>query len=196
MDSLVVNFTLLMAATLDAGWPLLKALRVISNLTEGAFKNALKEVIDSIESGSTFSEALARQPEVFNRFYVNMVKAGESGGALEIIFQRLGEFFELEPLKNELARGMRLLGTMVSAGVPILETIDTTVAYCQQEDYKKVFTLAAQTIREGDFLFQAFEQSGRVSSEVVLLIRKGEKTGDIDSALMKAAEMVEKASPQ
>ena len=51
-------------------------------------------VIDDIESGNTLSEAMAKQPKAFDNLYVNMVKAGEAGGALEVILQRLAEFKE------------------------------------------------------------------------------------------------------
>jgi type IV pilus assembly protein PilC len=54
----------------------------------------LIDVVDDVESGSALSEALARHPKVFDRLYVNMVRAGEVGGALEVILRRLAEFKE------------------------------------------------------------------------------------------------------
>src|SRR6266542_4198011 len=60
----------------------------------GVLKNALMDVVDDVESGSTLSEAFGKHPKCFDRLYVNMVKAGEAGGALEVILQRLADFKE------------------------------------------------------------------------------------------------------
>ena len=60
----------------------------------GVLKNALSDVVEDIESGQTLSEAFAKHPKAFDRLYVNMIKAGEAGGALEVILQRLADFKE------------------------------------------------------------------------------------------------------
>ena len=60
----------------------------------GVLKNALIDVVDDVESGSTLSEAFGKHPKCFDRLYVNMVKAGEAGGALEVILKRLADFKE------------------------------------------------------------------------------------------------------
>ncbi|MEZ6048479.1 MAG: type II secretion system F family protein [Planctomycetaceae bacterium] len=74
----------------DAGLPILRSLRILEGQSRpGPLKNALIDVIEEIESGSTLSEAMAKQLKAFDNLYVNMVKAGEAGGALEIILQRL-----------------------------------------------------------------------------------------------------------
>jgi type IV pilus assembly protein PilC len=88
-------FTRQLATLVEAGMPLLRGLRVLQEQEES---RTLKEVIGklaaSIENGSSFAEALAAHPKVFNRLYVNMVKAGEIGGALELTLRRLAEFME------------------------------------------------------------------------------------------------------
>jgi type IV pilus assembly protein PilC len=79
----------------DAGLPLLRGLRVLEKQERNAaLKRILGELATSIEGGSTFSEALAQHPKVFNRLFVNMVKAGELGGVLEVVLKRLAEFSE------------------------------------------------------------------------------------------------------
>jgi type IV pilus assembly protein PilC len=79
----------------DAGLPLLRGLRVLEKQERNAtLKGILAELALSIEGGSTFSEALAQHPKVFNRLFVNMVKAGELGGVLEVVLKRLAEFSE------------------------------------------------------------------------------------------------------
>src|SRR5205823_7347810 len=73
----------------------------------GALKNTLIGVIDDVEGGNTLSEAMGKQPKCFDNLYVNMVKAGEAGGALEIILQRLAEFKErAQSLKRKVQGAM------------------------------------------------------------------------------------------
>jgi len=88
-------FTRKLATLVDAGLPLLRGLRVLEKQERSAvLKKILGELALAIEGGSTFSEALAQHPKVFNRLFVNMVKAGELGGVLEVVLKRLAEFSE------------------------------------------------------------------------------------------------------
>lgn len=91
----LTTFTRQLSTLQDAGLPILRSLRILENQEKpGPLKNSLIGVIEDIESGNTLSEAMAKQPKAFDNLYVNMVKAGEAGGALEIILQRLAEFKE------------------------------------------------------------------------------------------------------
>ncbi len=88
-------FTAELATLLQAGLPLLRGLRVLEKQERSAnLKRIIGELSFSIEGGSTLSEALAAHPKVFNRLFVNMVKAGEIGGVLEVTLSRLSEFME------------------------------------------------------------------------------------------------------
>jgi type IV pilus assembly protein PilC len=88
-------FTRQLATLVDAGLPLLRGLRVLEKQERSAaLKKILGDLALAIEGGSTFSEALAQHPKVFNRLFVNMVKAGELGGVLEVVLKRLAEFSE------------------------------------------------------------------------------------------------------
>ncbi len=88
-------FTRQLATLVDAGLPLLRGLRVLEKQERSrTLKDIMGELALSIEGGSTFSEALAQHPKVFNRLFVNMVKAGELGGVLEVVLKRLAEFSE------------------------------------------------------------------------------------------------------
>jgi type IV pilus assembly protein PilC len=88
-------FTRQLATLVDAGLPLLRGLRVLEKQERnGTLKKILGDLALAIEGGSTFSEALAQHPKVFNRLFVNMVKAGELGGVLEVVLKRLAEFSE------------------------------------------------------------------------------------------------------
>src|SRR5215471_3524322 len=83
------TFTRQFSTLQDAGLPVLRSLRILEGqMKPGVLKNALIDVVDDVESGSTLSEAFGKHPKCFDRLYVNMVKAGEAGGALEIILKR------------------------------------------------------------------------------------------------------------
>ncbi|MGE3316961.1 MAG: type II secretion system F family protein, partial [Planctomycetaceae bacterium] len=102
------TFTRQLSTLQDAGLPVLRSLRILEGQAKpGPLKNSLQNVIEDIESGSTLSEAMSKQPKAFDNLYVNMVKAGEAGGALEIILQRLAEFKErAQSLKRKVQGAM------------------------------------------------------------------------------------------
>ncbi|HWL10750.1 MAG TPA: type II secretion system F family protein [Planctomicrobium sp.] len=104
----LTTFTRQLSTLQDAGLPILRSLRILEGQSKpGALKNALMGVIEDVESGNTLSEAMAKQPKAFDNLYVNMVKAGEAGGALEIILQRLAEFKErAQSLKRKVQGAM------------------------------------------------------------------------------------------
>ena len=104
----LTTFTRQLSILQDAGLPILRSLRVLEGQCKGGqLKNALIDVCDEIESGSTLSEAMSKSPKAFNRLYVNMIKAGEAGGALEVILRRLAEFLERsESLKRKVKGAM------------------------------------------------------------------------------------------
>jgi type IV pilus assembly protein PilC len=100
----LTTFTRQLSILQDAGMPILRSLKILEEQSKpGALKNCLIDVCEEIESGSTLSEAMAKSPKAFNRLYVNMIKAGEAGGALEVILRRLAEFQERsEALKRKV----------------------------------------------------------------------------------------------
>lgn len=102
------TFTRQLSTLQDAGLPILRSLKILEGQSKpGPLKNSLIGVIEDIESGSTLSEAMSKQPKAFDGLYVNMVKAGEAGGALEVILQRLAEFKErAQSLKRKVQGAM------------------------------------------------------------------------------------------
>ena len=91
-----------------------------NNQKPGKLKFALMDVCDEIESGATLSEAMSKSPKVFSRLYVNMIKAGEAGGALETILQRLADFLErAESLKRKVKGALiyPVIVVMVAAAI-------------------------------------------------------------------------------
>lgn len=88
-------FTRQLATLTQSGLPLLRSLEVLARQERNpGFKWVVEQLAENIRSGSTFSEGLAQHPKVFNRLYVNMVRAGEAGGVLEVVLNRLARFME------------------------------------------------------------------------------------------------------
>ena len=88
-------FTRQLAILLDAGLPLIRSLRTLEKQSKSPIlKQILGASADSVEGGSTFSEALAQHPKSFDKLYLNMIRAGEAAGAMEVILNRLAVFME------------------------------------------------------------------------------------------------------
>jgi len=95
-------FTRQLSTLISAGLPLLRSLRTLSKQEKNQnLKKIMANLAESVEGGTTFSEALSQHPKAFNKLYVNMVKAGELGGVLEVVLTRLAEFAE----KSQRIRG-------------------------------------------------------------------------------------------
>ena len=110
------EFTTQLSILQDAGLPIVRSLRILwQQERTGILKNILAQVANSVENGATLSEAMARHPKAFDRLYVNMVQAGETGGVLDVILQRLAEFME----KAQRLR-RRVIGAMIYPTVVIL----------------------------------------------------------------------------
>ncbi|MEI8292464.1 MAG: type II secretion system F family protein [bacterium] len=101
-------FTRQLATLIDAGLPLLRGLTVLSKQEpDPVLKKTISGIADSVQGGGTFSEALSGHPRIFNKLYVNMVKAGELGGVLEVVLLRLAEFQEkAQKTKNKVVSAM------------------------------------------------------------------------------------------
>ncbi len=117
-------FTRQLATLVDAGLPLLRGLRVLEKQERDAtLRGILGELALAIEGGSTFSEALAQHPKVFNRLFVNMVTAGELGGVLEVVLKRLAEFSEkAQKIKGKVKAAMfyPVAVLIVASGILVL----------------------------------------------------------------------------
>lgn len=118
-------FTRQLSILQDAGLPILRSLKILEAQAKGGgLKNALMDVCEGIEGGSTLSEAMAKSPKCFNRLYVNMIKAGEAGGALEVILRRLAEFMERsQSLKKKVQGAMIYPIVVIIVAVGILTFI-------------------------------------------------------------------------
>ncbi len=291
----LTTFTRQLSTLQDAGLPILRSLRILEQQQKpGSLRNALKYVAEDVESGATLSEAMAKHPKAFDRLYTNMVQAGEAGGVLDIILQRLADFMEraqelrrkvigamiyptavisfavlivtgimyfviprfekifedfdtelpqlteilltisrwitgggwmvilLSPIgfvllaklirqsqggryvmdslkmnipvmgqivsKSSISRFSRTLGTLLAAGVPILEALNITRDTVGNEVYAKAMGQVHDAIREGESFAGPLRQARVVDAMVVNMIDVGEETGDLDKMLMKIAD--------
>ena len=305
----LTSFTRQLSTLMDAGLPILRSLRILEQQQKpGMLRVALRNVAEDVEGGATLSEAMARHPKVFDRLYTNMIAAGEAGGVLDVILQRLADFMEkaqklkrkvigamiypisvisfagaivsgimvfvvpkfktifadfdtelpgvtqmllgassfmvgkttdangeevamavpgwamilFSPIilfiiwkgirrfkggryaldvvklkmpilgtilsKTAIARFTRTLGTLIAAGVPILEALVITRDTSGNEVYVRALARVHDSIREGESFAAPLKASKVVDSIVVNMVDVGEETGDLDKMLMKVAD--------
>ncbi|MHC4573636.1 MAG: type II secretion system F family protein [Planctomycetota bacterium] len=295
---LVTEFARQLSTLQDAGLPILRSLRILQEQQKsGTFKRVLGYVADEIEGGATLSEAMSRFPRTFNRLFVNMVAAGETGGVLDLILSRVADFMEkAQKLKSRVRSAMiypvlvltaaftillllmkyvipqfievldemlegqephaitrtvlgvsswiaydfgwailigvpigfiillkiakqfrpgrlvvdtaklklpvigqltskiavtrwtRTLGTLISAGVPILDAINVTRETAGNEVYSNMLGDVHNSIRQGDTFANPLRQSKTVDLIVSNMVSVGEETGDLDKMLLKVAD--------
>jgi type IV pilus assembly protein PilC len=115
----ILIFTRQFSVMIDAGLPLVQALDIIGTQADNAaFRKVLLTVKSKVEAGSTFADALAEHPKVFDELFVQLVRAGEIGGILDTILQRLGAYIE----KNEKLK-RRVKGAMVYPAIVLLISV-------------------------------------------------------------------------
>ena len=121
----LVIFTRQFATMIDSGLPLVQCLDILSSQQEKpAFKEILLKVKESVESGSTFADALAKHPKAFDQLYVNLVAAGEIGGILDTILNRLAAYIEKAmKLKKQIKGAMVYPTTIMSIAVIVVGVI-------------------------------------------------------------------------
>ncbi|MCC6345856.1 MAG: type II secretion system F family protein [Nitrospirales bacterium] len=114
----LLTFTTELSALLGAGLPLDRSLNILSEISESnEMKGVVQSILKSIREGSAFSEALQKHPEVFPRLYVNMIRAGEAGGVLDVVLDKLNEFLETtKELKEHVFSAMIYPAILVTTG--------------------------------------------------------------------------------
>ncbi len=134
----LTTFTRQLATLMDAGLPLLRSLRVLERqAVNPTLKDALHGMGESVESGNSFSEALANYPKIFDNLFINMVKAGEAGGVTELVLTRLSEFMEkAEKIKNKVKSAMIYPSVILCAAVGITVFLLLTVI----PKFEEIFT--------------------------------------------------------
>jgi len=122
-------FTRQLATLIDAGLPIVRSLRILEEQQKpGVLKNTLIQVAEDVEGGMTLSQALEKHPKVFDKLYVNMVRAGEAGGVLDTILERLAVFMEKsQKIKKQVVSAMIYPAAVISVAGLILVGIMTFI---------------------------------------------------------------------
>lgn len=294
----IVMTTRQLSTLIDAGLPLLRSLNIlVAQQKPSKMRDVLREISDDVQGGSTFSDALAKHPKAYDRLFVNMVRAGEVGGILEVVLARLADFMERrEDLKRRVksalvypiaviviatgivsfllvkvvpvfaeifqdfgaglpaptqflvdagnfmqekwwllllivnstiigikllakiklvksimdrvslkvpkvgdlvtkvavARFARTLGTLITSGVPILQSLKITKETISNEVIQNAVQKVHDSIKEGDTIAAPLDESKAFPPMVVNMIDVGEETGQLDSMLLKVAEIYDK----
>ena len=134
----LTTFTRQLATLVNAGLPLMRCIEVLQKQNQiPAMGNCLNGISENIAGGGTFSEALTAYPKIFDNLYVNMVKAGEAGGVLEVVLNRLAEFAEkAQKIKNKVKGAMIYPSVVLLAAIGITAFLLTTVI----PKFKQVFS--------------------------------------------------------
>lgn len=121
----LVVFTRQFATMIDSGLPLVQCLDILaSQQLNKSFKAALYSIKEAVESGSTFADALAKHPKIFDQLYVNLIAAGEVGGILDTILNRLAAYIEKAlKLKKQVKGAMVYPATIISIAVVVIGVI-------------------------------------------------------------------------
>src|ERR687884_219251 len=118
-------FTRQFSVMIDAGLPLVQCLDILaSQQSHKYFQQVLGQVRQDVEEGATLSQAMARHPKVFDQLFVNMVEAGETGGILDLILQRLSTFIEkIVKLKRDVISAMIYPAAVIIIAVIVVAAI-------------------------------------------------------------------------
>ncbi|PKN13733.1 MAG: pilus assembly protein PilC [Deltaproteobacteria bacterium HGW-Deltaproteobacteria-4] len=155
----LVVFTRQFCTMIDAGLPLVQCLDILSRQQDNPyFKKCLFEVKESVESGSTFAEALGKHPRIFDELYVNLVAAGEVGGILDTILNRLAAYIEKSlKLKKQVKSAMTYPVTIIGIASVVVGVILIFV------------------IPSFESMFESFNQALPMPTQIVINMSRGLK---------------------
>ena len=143
-DKDIVVFTRQFATMIDAGLPLVQALEILSTQVENkSFGKVLAQVKIDVESGSTYADALKKHPRVFSELYANMVAAGEAGGILDTILNRLAAYIEKAMKLKKKVKGAMVYPAVVSS---IAVLVIAVIMIFVVPTFSKMFTSLGGTL--------------------------------------------------
>ena len=143
-DKDIVVFTRQFSTMIDAGLPLVQTLEILSTQVENkGFGKTLAQIKTDVESGSTYADALKKHPKVFSELYVNMVAAGEAGGILDTILNRLAAYIEKSMLLKKKVKGAMVYPLVVSS---IAVLVIAVIMIFVVPTFSKMFTQMGGTL--------------------------------------------------
>jgi type IV pilus assembly protein PilC len=195
-DRSIAIFTRQLATMIDAGLPLVQSLEILSSQQENKnFKSIIRQIREDVEGGSTFAGALKKHPKVFNELYTNLVVAGEEGGILDNILNRLANYIEkAEALKKKVKSALVYPSTIVGVAVIVVMILMIFVIPV----FESMFKSAGQTLPLPTLIVLAMSKFVKsyilfiipAIGVLIFLLRRYYKTengrGVVDSLLLKA----------
>ncbi len=143
-DKDIVVFTRQFSTMIDAGLPLVQTLEILSTQVENkGFGKTLTQIKTDVESGSTYADALKKHPKVFSELYVNMVAAGEAGGILDTILNRLAAYIEKSMSLKKKVKGAMVYPLVVSS---IAVLVIAVIMIFVVPTFSKMFTTMGGTL--------------------------------------------------
>ena len=123
------RFTVQLSVLMNAGLPIVRSLKILSQqMKPCALKNITLDIGDDVETGSSLSEAMAKHPKAFDKLYTNMIRAGEAGGVLDVILERLAQYMEkTEALKRKIISAMIYPAVVITIAVVVVLSIMTFI---------------------------------------------------------------------
>ncbi|MCK4375022.1 MAG: Flp pilus assembly complex ATPase component TadA, partial [Candidatus Brocadiae bacterium] len=171
-----------------------------SNMAGTGFEAMLVRLAKDVESGSAFSSALELRPHAFSRTVVAMARAGEAGGVLDVICQRIVEGIEdgsmplpsVEPGGREMVRYWRALGRMLSSGVPVLESLRLVREEVVAGELAAATEQVEQAVLKGRSIAETMRELTDVfPEEMTMAVDLGEQYGNLDEQAFRIADAVE-----
>ncbi len=189
-------FTRQFSTMIDSGLPLVQCLDILSKQSDDAnFRTIIQDVMHDVEAGTTLAEAMAKHPQAFDSLYVNMVDAGEAGGILDKILQRLATYIEkAEALKRKIKSAMTYPAVVMSvAGGAMLFMLLFIIPVFAEvfDDFGGELPMATQIVVDlSNFLKSAWYIIAVVVVLLVVALKRYRKTErgarQIDSLLLRA----------
>lgn len=138
----LVIFTRQLSTMIDAGLPLVRGLDIIASQHPNLkFKQIIVRVKEDVEAGSTFADSLAKHPKVFSNLYTQLIKAGETGGVLDVILQRLASYLEkMDSIKRKIKGAMVYPAIVISVAIMVLAIVIIFVVPVFAEMFKDMGT--------------------------------------------------------
>lgn len=134
------QFTVQLSVLMNAGLPIVRSLKILgAQLKPGTLKTTVVEMAEDVEQGSSLSEAMSKHPKAFDKLYCNMVHAGEAGGVLDVILDRLAKFLEkIEALKRKIVAASIYPSVVITIAVTVVLCIMTFIVPKFAEVFKAV----------------------------------------------------------
>src|SRR5438093_84801 len=181
-----------LATMIDAGLPIVQCLDILAQQSESKLlRNTITTIRKDVEGGCTLADALRKHPKVFDDLYVNMVEAGEAGGILNTILNRIAQFIGDLLRKVAVARFSQNMSLLLSSGVPILDGLAITGKTAGNKVVEKAIMESRISISQGKTVAEPLRDSKIFPPLVCQMVAVGESTGGLDTMLKKVAELYE-----